>query len=343
MSRRIGTWDELSGKRKIKLQEGLSKQECAEEIGQFLAAVSNKYEPMNLEKLPSYLPSLPPPQVEQFEVYQKLLGLNNTKSTLPSDIPAKLRKEVSVELAVPLTHVINSCLAHGVYPDQWKREWVSPIPKVKEPQVLKDVLKVASTSDYNKVVEAFTKSFIIQDIGHKLDPNYFGGKKGHGTEHMVVFLMDRVLSLLDNNNTRSPVIKAGMDWLSAIERGDQTETAAKFVKLCLRPSIVKLLTEDLIEIYTLFIRNRAEYLSVVWHRQLTAQQTNKIENIQRTSLKIILGDNYFDYPAALAMTPLEKLSLRRQSRSFAFTKNSFKSWLEMEMHCSHRTKNMVRM
>ena len=67
-------------------------------------------------------------------------------------------------------------------------------------------------------------------------------------------------------------------------------------------------TEDLIEIYTLFIRSRAEYLSVVWHSSLTAQQTNKIENIQRTSLKIIVGDNYVDYPAALEMTALENLS-----------------------------------
>ena len=71
---------------------------------------------MNPEKLPSYLPSLPPPQVEQYEVYRKLLALNSTKSTLPINIPAKLRKEVSVELAVPLTRIINSCLVDGVYP-----------------------------------------------------------------------------------------------------------------------------------------------------------------------------------------------------------------------------------
>ena len=83
-------------------------------------------------------------------------------------------------------------------------------------------------------------------------------------------------------------------------------------------------TEDLLEIYTLFIRSRAEYLSVVWHSSLTAQQTNKIENIQKTSLKIILGDNFIDYPAALEMTALEELSIRRQKRCLAFAKNSLK-------------------
>ena len=54
--------------------------------------------------------------------------------------------------------------------------------------------------------------------------------------------MNRILYLLDNNSTRSAVIKAGVDWSSAFERGDPTTTTTKFIKLGLRPSIVKLLT-----------------------------------------------------------------------------------------------------
>ena len=97
------------------------------------------------------------------------MGLSNTKSTLPIDIPARLRKEVSVELAKPLIDIINSCLSEGLYPALLKREWVSPIPKVKLPEVLKDVRKVASTttSDYNKGLESVIKNFITEDIEEK--------------------------------------------------------------------------------------------------------------------------------------------------------------------------------
>lgn len=35
-------------------------------------------------------------------------------------------------------------------------------------------------------------------------------------------------------------------------------------------------TQDLIEIYSLFIRSRAEYMSVVWHSSLTTEQAKKI-------------------------------------------------------------------
>ena len=48
-------------------------------------------------------------------------------------------------------------------------------------------------------------------------------------------------------------------------------------------------TKDLLDIYSLFIGSRAEYMSVVWHSSLTSMEEKKIENIQKTSPKIILG------------------------------------------------------
>ena len=82
--------------------------------------------------------------------------------------------------------------------------------------------------------------------------------------------------------------------------------------------------EDLLEIYSLTIRSRTEYLSVVWHSSLTLQHSQKIENFQKTSLKIIIGDNYIDYPAALEMTTFEELSVGRQKRCLSFTKKFLK-------------------
>ena len=51
-------------------------------------------------------------------------------------------------------------------------------------------------------------------------------------------------------------------------------------------------TEDLIEVYVLYIRSLAKYCLVAFHPSLTIEQSNKIERIQRRALKIILGDMY---------------------------------------------------
>ena len=90
-------------------------------------------------------------------------------------------------------------------------------------------------------------------------------------------------------------------------------------------------TEDLIEIYVLFIRSRAEYMSVLWHSSLTVEQSNKIETIQRTYLKIILQENYVDYSAACEMTGLEELSIRRKNRCLQFAKKCLKNPLTYDM------------
>lgn len=84
-------------------------------------------------------------------------------------------------------------------------------------------------------------------------------------------------------------------------------------------------TQDLIEIYSLFIRSRAEYMSVVWHSSLTTEQAKKIENIQKTCLKIILGEDYIDYPSSLESTQLKELSARREARCLSFARKSLKS------------------
>ena len=82
--------------------------------------------------------------------------------------------------------------------------------------------------------------------------------------------------------------------------------------------------DDLIEIYCLFVRSCAEYCSVVFHSSLTQEQSKKIENIQKTSLKIILRDNFVHYEAACEMAGLQKLFDRRQSRLFVFAKKCTK-------------------
>ena len=58
-------------------------------------------------------------------------------------------------------------------------------------------------------------------------------------------MVDRVLNLLDNNTTRSAVLKVGVDWDSAFERGDPTITVKKFLATGLRPSLAPLVADYL--------------------------------------------------------------------------------------------------
>jgi hypothetical protein len=84
------------------------------------------------------------------------------------DIPYKLRKECALDIAETLTNIINSCLQIGTFPVMRRREWVTPVPKLKgNLKTCKDTRKIASTSDYPKNFQQFVFEWIMEDIEEK--------------------------------------------------------------------------------------------------------------------------------------------------------------------------------
>ena len=97
------------------------------------------------------------------------------------------------------------------------------------------------------------------------------------------------------------------------------------VSILCKLKYVGISTDDLITIYVLFIRSIAEYCSVPFHSSLTDEQENKLESIQRTSLRVILAENYVSYCAALEMCSLQKLVTRRENRQLSFSLKCLKN------------------
>ena len=228
----------------IESLKGMSDLECAEAVAKSFSEVSQSYKKLDRTQLPAFLPAGRPEQVTILQVMEGIRKMKSTKSTLPIDIPDKLRKECSVDLAEPVCNIINTCLRDGKFPVAWRREWVTPVPKTTVLKTCKDVRKIASTSDYSKLFETFLRKWIVEDIGNKIDRNQFAGKKGVGTEHMLVMLMDRVLSLLDNPGM-SAVIMGAVDWMGAYDRTDPTKTVTKMISMGIRTSLIPILIEFL--------------------------------------------------------------------------------------------------
>ena len=90
------------------------------------------------------------------------------------------------------------------------------------------------------------------------------------------------------------------------------------IKMLAKLKYVGSSTEDLIDIYTKFIRSLTEYASTTFHSSLTQKLVNKLESIQKTSLRVILGVMYVTHEAALEMCGLETLYLRREKKSLTF-------------------------
>jgi len=81
---------------------------------------------------------------------------------------------------------------------------------------------------------------------------------------------------------------------------------------------------DLKIIYKQYIRSVLEYGANVWHSGLTNQNRNDIERLQKSSLKIILKNNYVNYKRALKFLNMDSLETRREKLNLTFAKKCLK-------------------
>ena len=91
-------------------------------------------------------------------------------------------------------------------------------------------------------------------------------------------------------------------------------------KLNSRVYLLKLLknfnlpTNDLVTIYSGFVRPTIGYAATVWHLGLTIHEDLALERIQRRACKITVGKDYTTYYEALELCNLQGLHGRREQR-----------------------------
>ena len=76
--------------------------------------------------------------------------------------------------------------------------------------------------------------------------------------------------------------------------------------------------QDLKRIYILQVRSKLEQSAVLWHSSLTKECSDKLERVQKSALKIILGSTYSSYSDALKELRLQSLEERRRSLCLKF-------------------------
>ena len=83
--------------------------------------------------------------------------------------------------------------------------------------------------------------------------------------------------------------------------------------------------EDMKNVYILFIRSLLEQSAPVWHSSLTEQDSASLERVQKSAVKLILGNRYIGYKKSLQKLDLQILSERRQELCLNFAKKCVKN------------------
>ena len=223
---------------------GLSDQEQAERIADHYASVSSQYEPIRPEDFSEYKSGIyKPPIISVSKVVKVIKSMNKKAAAVPGDLPMKIISEFCDELSRPLTHLINSCLSLGKYPDIWKIEYVTPVPKVLPPEKLKDLRKISGLLNFSKITDKILAEFIAQDMKSSRDTSQYGNQKKVGTQHYLVNMLHKILTSLDEttHNKSIAVLLQMIDWSQAFDRMSHKLGIQSFVKNGVRPSLIPVL------------------------------------------------------------------------------------------------------
>ena len=200
----------------------LPPREQANKIAENFSQVSNEYSKLNSYDidLSEAVNLKPTPVLAEHQVYEYLKRIKTNTSTVYDDIPAKVIKEFACEIATPLTDVINSMVSLGQYPNIWKVEIVSPVPKSYPTLTMNDLRKIAGLKNLSKISEKIIAEWLISDMAELRDRSQYGNEKGVSVNHYLIKMIHEILTSVDKNteNEKFAVILTMIDWKQAFDR-----------------------------------------------------------------------------------------------------------------------------
>ena len=219
--KRISGFDEKSKKVVIEEINDQNDEQQAESIADYFSSIPTEYDALKDDDI-----EIPPfrkeeiPQFKPNQVSLQLSKIKTNKATVTGDLPARLIKEFAAYLAEPLTNIINTSIQRGEYPQIYKYEISTPVPKVFPPEKVIQMRNISGLLTFDKVMEKMISEIMISDMKVKVDPAQYGNEKGTLIQHYLIKMVHRILTVLDNNSRREifAVVASLIDWNSAFPR-----------------------------------------------------------------------------------------------------------------------------
>ena len=220
---------------------GLDDAEQAESIADHYASISNMYKPVQTLDFEEFLKNVPTaPNVGPYRVLKAIKKMKKNVSTVKGDLPMKIISEFADTFSLPLYHIINASLQQGKYPNIWKVETVTPVPKVFPPEKIKHLRKIAGLFNFSKIMDNILSEFLVEDMSATRDKSQYGNEKGLSVQHYLIKMLHQILVSLDTNNQSESfaVILNMIDWSQAFDRMDHKLGVQSFIDNGVRPSLI---------------------------------------------------------------------------------------------------------
>ena len=296
------------------LRPGKTDLEIATEAAIFFNRISSEFEPLSPEEIPATyhcdLPLLSPAQVQKM-----LIDAKKTSSMVTGDLFPKMINKCAPFLAWPLSAIYNEIIRSYIWPTQWKREYVTLIPKKTAPKDFKDLRNISCTLFISKIFERHVLACLQEEIS--LKNNQYGGIRGCSTTHMIIDILQEVCE--NSEDYRSATVLCAIDFAKAFNRMS--------FQHCLDSLRKKSASTPVIRLIATFLTNRTMSVKVgnQWSEPLAVSggcpQGSLLGIILFNVMTEFLEDDFINFEnerlgllAARAVEPVEVEALRDPPR-----------------------------
>ena len=175
-------------------------------------------------------------------------------------------------------------------------------------------------SDLNKIIQ-WTEENKMELNSKKSKVMIFNFTKDYQFSTRL-YMNNTLLEIIEETKLLGTIISTDLKWYSNTEM----LTKKGYQRMIILHKLFEFNVPDseMVIIYTLFIRSILEQSCVVWHYDLTQEETSDLERVQKVACKVILKDRYTSYEMALDTLKLKNLKSRREDLCLRFAKNALK-------------------
>ena len=136
--------------------------------------------------------------LRQRKLSKFLKEVDISSATSPDSLSSRVFKELRCVLMVPLLILCRSILQFRSRPTIWKKHWVFPLFKKKNPHDKRNYRGLHLTSQLSKIIERFFAGMFMPAImsRNRFGSNQFAYQDGVGARDAVLYLLTSWISLL---------------------------------------------------------------------------------------------------------------------------------------------------
>lgn len=178
----------------------------AEALNQHFASVCNAAPPLSPAGIDAAVDEPTLPSISSFdfspvdeETIARLLASANSNSTGLDNISAEMLHLSTPTILPHLTNLVNSSLRTGIFPKEWLRALVIPLPKTSPLKSLNDTRPIALLNELSKLLERVVHEQLSAHLSNNqlLDPRQSGYRPHHSAQTALLGILEDARLAID--------------------------------------------------------------------------------------------------------------------------------------------------